>query len=51
MVINGLSKYELEDVEDLKKQINNLSDYQQVEIIYNYCFDILNNSDYWDDKL
>jgi len=47
MAIYGLSKYELEDVEDLKEQINNLPDYQQVEMLYEHCFDILNKEGYF----
>lgn len=42
--MNELNEYELEEIERLKLYINSLDDYRQVEAIYDYCFEILNES-------
>ena len=49
-MVNELNKYEEEDIEEVKKIVNNFNDYRQVEAIYNYCFKILNESDYFNEK-
>jgi hypothetical protein len=47
-MVNELSRYDKEEAERFKKIIDNFNDYRQVEIIYDYCFEVLNNADYWE---